>query len=153
MQFDSRRTRKLSLLVRVRNFPEPWMTQANHIFTQIHSTSHLEDYVCVTEIAFTLRSLPNTYNTQEPEGYLFVCPPENFRTGRDSFHTHDAQSLGFPIIHIETIAYGSSWDNRVYDGLRRFHRDRGFDPEDTQEAAIHCGYPLYKVLSRPIGLW
>ncbi|KAJ7347362.1 hypothetical protein DFH08DRAFT_650539, partial [Mycena albidolilacea] len=66
-------------------------------------------------------------------------------SGAARLSTDDAQSLGFPIIHIDTIAYGSSWDNRVYDGLRKFHRGSGFDP-DTQEAAIHCGYPLYKVL-------
>lgn len=119
----------------------------------------------MTEITFILRCLPNTHSTQGPEGYLFVCPPENFRTGVDSFQwpncpaywshdpsgtarlsTEDAKAFGFPVIHIETRVYGCSWDARVYEGLRRFHRGRGFDP-DSQEAAIHLGYPLYKLSS------
>jgi hypothetical protein len=116
-------------------------------------------------INFTLECLPNAYNTHQPDGYLFVCPPEKFRTELDSFQwphcpaywsfdpsgatrlsTEDAKILGFPIIHIKTAVMGNSWDNCVYDGLRRFHRGRGFDPE-SQEAAKHFGYPFYTISS------
>ncbi|KAJ7871845.1 hypothetical protein B0H14DRAFT_2723171 [Mycena olivaceomarginata] len=165
IRFDSRRARMLVLAINMHRASTPWLAQANHIFTQLHTTSQLEDYVCVTEITFILRCLPNTHNTEGPEGYLFICPPENFRTGVDSFQwpncpaywshdpsgtarlsTEDAKAFGFPVIHIETRVYGCSWDARVYEGLRRFHRGRGFDP-DSQEAAIHLGYPLYKLSS------
>ena len=118
---------------------------------------------------FCLKCLPNTYNTHEPEGHLFVCPPEDFRTGPHSFQwpdypaywsldpsgaaplsTEDAKILGFLIIHIETLVYGQSWDNSVYDGLGRFHRGKGFDPE-SREVAIHLGYLLYELSSDVVG--
>ncbi|KAJ7690484.1 hypothetical protein B0H17DRAFT_867026, partial [Mycena rosella] len=101
--------------------------------------------------------------THKPEGYLFVCPPQEFRIGQNSFQwpaypaywsldpsgaarlsTEHAKILGFPILHIETVFFGLSWDKTVYDGLRRFHRGKGFDPQ-SQEAAIHLGYPLYRL--------
>ncbi|KAJ7887316.1 hypothetical protein B0H14DRAFT_1275173 [Mycena olivaceomarginata] len=148
---------------------ESWLAQANHIFTQLQETAHSEDYVCVTEIYFGLQLLPNACNTDEPDGYLFVCPSEDFRVGPDLFRwpdcpvywaldpsgaaclsTEDAKILGFPIIHIETIVRGRSWDSSVYDGLRRFHQHKGFDP-DSQEAAIHYGYPLYELSSEAVG--
>ncbi|KAJ7792344.1 hypothetical protein B0H14DRAFT_3563723 [Mycena olivaceomarginata] len=165
IRFDSRRAPMLSLPVMADEAPKPWMAQANHIFAQLQTTSHFEDYVCVTQITFTLRLLPNTYNTKESEGYLFVCPPEDFRIGPDSFQwpyhpaywsldpfgtfplsTEDAKVFGFPVIHIATGIYGCFWDNRVYDGLRKFHQGRGFDP-DSQEVAIHLGHPLYRLFS------
>ncbi|KAJ7825674.1 hypothetical protein B0H14DRAFT_1284496 [Mycena olivaceomarginata] len=142
-----------------------WLAQANHIFTQLQKTAHSEDYVCVTGINFELQLLPNACNTDKPDGYLFVCPSEDFRVGPNLFwwpdcpaywsldpsgaarlSTEDAKILGFPIIHIETLLWGSSWDSSVYDGLRQFHRGKGFDP-DSQEAAIHYGYPLYELSS------
>ncbi|KAJ7828052.1 hypothetical protein B0H14DRAFT_2452446 [Mycena olivaceomarginata] len=148
---------------------ESWLAQANHIFTQLQETAHSEDYVCVSIISFMLQLLPNACNTDEPDGYLFVCPSEDFRVGPDLFRwpdcpaywsldpsgaarlsTEDAKNLGFPIIHIETILHGRSWDSSVYDGLRQFHRGKGFDP-DSREAAIHCGYPLYELSSEPVG--
>lgn len=114
-------------------------------------------------IFFGLKCLPNTYNTLEPEGYLFLCPPEDFRAGHDGFRwphqpafwsfdpsgavrlsAEDAKILGFPIIHTETLIHGRSWDKNVYEGLRRFNRAKGLDL-DSREAAIHLGYPLYKL--------
>ena len=122
------------------------------------------------DIEFRLHCLPNTYNPHEPEGYLFVCRSEDFRTGLDSLQwpdypaywsldpsgavrliTEDAKILGFPIIHIETRIYGHSWDNSVYDRVSQFHRGRGFDPA-SQERAIHLGYPLYELLSGVVSL-
>ncbi|KAJ7887347.1 hypothetical protein B0H14DRAFT_2185959, partial [Mycena olivaceomarginata] len=83
----------------------------------------------------------------KPDGYLFVCPSEDFRVGTKfisvaglsaywsldpsgaaRLSTEDAKNLGFPIIHIETLLHGCSWDSSVYDGLRKFHRGKGFDP-------------------------
>jgi hypothetical protein len=113
--------------------------------------------------------LPNACNTDKLDGYLFICPSEDFRVGPNLFRwpdypaywlldpsgaarlsTEDAKILGFPIIHIETVLWGSSWDSSVYDGLRQFHRGKGFDP-DSQEAAIHYGYPLYELSSEAVG--
>ncbi|KAJ7739107.1 hypothetical protein B0H14DRAFT_2542709, partial [Mycena olivaceomarginata] len=148
---------------------ESWLAQANHIFTQLEETAHSEDYVCVSTIYFSLRLLSNACNIDEPDGYLFVCPSEDFRVGPNLFRwpdcpaywsfdpsgethlsTEDAKNLGFPIIHIETVLWGSSWDSSVYDGLRQFHQGKGFDP-DSQEAAIHYGYPLYELSSEAVG--
>ncbi|KAJ7748727.1 hypothetical protein B0H14DRAFT_2541526 [Mycena olivaceomarginata] len=136
-----------------------WMAQANHIFAQLETTSNFKNYVVVDGIKFILQCLPNTYNTREPEGYLFVCPAEEFRLGPDSFQwpyrpaywslnpsgtfplsTEDANMLGFPIIHIETRISGCSWDDGVYDALRRFQQAKGLNPE-SQETAINLGYP------------
>ncbi|KAJ7433632.1 hypothetical protein B0H11DRAFT_1681363, partial [Mycena galericulata] len=99
----------------------------------------------------------------EPEGYLFVCPPENFRTAQNVFQwpdypaywsfdplgatplsPEDAKIIGFPIIHIETYIRGKSWDSSVYEGLRRFQCGKGYNPE-SQEVAIDLGFPLYKL--------
>ncbi|KAJ7369186.1 hypothetical protein DFH08DRAFT_833273 [Mycena albidolilacea] len=147
-----------------------WIAQASHIFAQLETTSNFEDYVVVDEIKFILRCLPNTYNTREPEGYLFVCPAEDFRLGPDSFQwpyrpaywsldpsgtfplsTEDANMLGFPIIHVETHVYGHLWDDRVYDTVRRFQQGKGLNPE-SQEAAINLGYPLYKLSDEEVPL-
>ncbi|KAJ7369190.1 hypothetical protein DFH08DRAFT_833286, partial [Mycena albidolilacea] len=142
-----------------------WMAQATRIFAQLGTTSNSEDYVHVDRIDFILRCLPNTDYTSiyQPGGYLFVCPAEDFRLGPDSFQwpyrpaywsldpsgtfplsTADANMLGFPIIHIETCIRGSSWDDGVYDALRRFQEGKGLNPE-SPEAAINLGYPLYKL--------
>jgi hypothetical protein len=127
--------------------------------------------VVVDGIEFTLRCLPNTYNTREPEGYLFVCPAEEFRLGPDSFQwpyrpaywslnpsgtfplsTEDASMLGFPIIHIETCIYGySCLNDGIYDALRRFPQGKGLNPE-SQEPAINLGYPLYELADEEVPL-
>ncbi|KAJ7369217.1 hypothetical protein DFH08DRAFT_833359 [Mycena albidolilacea] len=140
-----------------------WMAQANHIFAQLETTSNFKNYVLVDTIEFILQCLPNIYNNREPEGYLFVCPAEEFRLGPDSFQwpyrpvywsldpsgtfplsTEDANMLGFPIIHIQMCIRGCYWDDEVYDGLRRFQQGKGLNPE-SQEAAINLGYPLHKL--------
>ncbi|KAJ7814757.1 hypothetical protein B0H14DRAFT_2237657, partial [Mycena olivaceomarginata] len=101
--------------------------------------------------------------TREPEGYLFVCPAEDFRLGPGSFQwpyrpaywslnpsgtfplsTEDANMLGFPIIHIETYIRGYSWDDGIYDALWRFQQGKGLNP-GSQETAINLGYPLYRL--------
>ncbi|KAF7337195.1 hypothetical protein MSAN_02271800 [Mycena sanguinolenta] len=93
------------------------------------TTSDLEDYVFLTEFTFSLQCLRDPSNTQTPDGYLFVCPPEDLRLGHHSLKwpdcpafwsldpsgavrlgSEDAKALGFPLIHIETVFYGNSWD-------------------------------------------
>ncbi|KAF7353114.1 hypothetical protein MSAN_01498700 [Mycena sanguinolenta] len=143
-----------------------WLAQANRIFAELEKTAHAEDYVCVHRVEFTLRI---TDEREIPEGYLFVCPPDDLRTstehhanlyqwpacpaywsldpsGADRLSTEDARNLGFPAIHIETFMIGVSWDHGVYQGLRRFHEGKGHHPE-SQEVARQLGYPLLEVLS------
>ncbi|KAF7353272.1 MFS general substrate transporter [Mycena sanguinolenta] len=143
-----------------------WLAQANHIFAEIQEPENVEDYVCVDYVQFILR-IP--YKPNIPEGYLFVCPPQDFCTntephansyqwpacpaywsldpsGAVRLSTEDARILGFPAIHIETIIVGLSWDRSIYGGLRRFHKGKGHNPE-SQEVARQLGYPLFEVLS------
>ncbi|KAF7353166.1 hypothetical protein MSAN_01504100 [Mycena sanguinolenta] len=143
-----------------------WLAQANCIFTELEEEAHVKDYVCVYTVEFTLR-IANKHHI--PEGYLFVCPPSDFYTsielqvdlyqwpacpaywsldpsGADRLSTEDASNLGFPAIHIETVMEGLSWDHSVYQGLRRFHEGKGFNP-DSREVARWWGYPLFEVLS------
>ncbi|KAJ7627455.1 hypothetical protein FB45DRAFT_706201, partial [Roridomyces roridus] len=99
-----------------------------------------------------------------PTGFLFLCPPEDFRCGPSSFawperpwfwsldptglnrlSPEEAASLGFPEIQTQTEIEALSWDTCVYQALRRFHAAQGFDP-DSQELAIHLGHPLFRVM-------
>jgi hypothetical protein len=109
--------------------------------------------VCVDGLAFALRCLPSLFNTHEPEGYLFVCPPEDVRagdwlrwpdcpaywslnpSGASRLRAEDPRILGF-IIHIETTIYGSSWDETVYDELRLKHRGRGWDTDRSRDISV-----------------
>ncbi|KAJ6464491.1 hypothetical protein C8R45DRAFT_1024191 [Mycena sanguinolenta] len=168
IRFDSHQTPilDLSLLATSYEIRMAWLAQANCIFAELEEEAHVENYVCVNHIEFRLRIAEKHHI---PEGYLFVCPPQDFRTGikpqghlyqwpacpaywsldpsgADRLGTEDARILGFPTIHIETIIFGESWDRRVYQGLRRFHEGKGLDPE-SQEVARRQGYPLYEVLS------
>ncbi|KAF7337264.1 hypothetical protein MSAN_02278900 [Mycena sanguinolenta] len=142
-----------------------WLAQANCIFAELEETAHVEDYASIDEVRFILQIANKDHI---PEGYLFVCPPQDFCTdtephanlyqwpacpaywsldpsGADRLSTKDAKSLGFPAIHIETRMSGCSWDRSFYEGLRRFHEGKGFDP-DSQEVARQLGYLLFEVL-------
>ncbi|KAF7337249.1 hypothetical protein MSAN_02277400 [Mycena sanguinolenta] len=143
-----------------------WLAQANHIFAELQEPEHIEDYVCINRFHFMLQLADERHM---PEGYLFVCPPQDFRTGTearansyqwpacpaywslnpsgaDRLSTEDAKSLGFPTIHIETVMHGWSWDCSLYEGLRQFHEGKGFNPY-SREVARRLGYPLYEVSS------
>ncbi|KAJ6464427.1 hypothetical protein C8R45DRAFT_499412 [Mycena sanguinolenta] len=159
---------ELQLLFSSYEIRKAWLAQANRIFAELEEVEHVEDYVCVDEVQFILRCSSNKHHI-DAEGYLFVCPPRDFRTG-DEAHANlyrwpdcpaywsldrsgsprlsmeDARILRFPAIHIETILRGRSWDHSVYRGLRRFHEGKGLDPE-SRELARRLGYPLYEVLS------
>ncbi|KAF7353278.1 Transposon Tf2-12 polyprotein [Mycena sanguinolenta] len=170
IRYDSHWTNTLRLELRLsfwaHGIAKAWLAQANCISAELEKTTHVEDYVCVPTVEFTLRIADER---DIPEGYLFVCPPQDFRThtephvnlyqwpacpaywsldpsGADRLSTEDARNLGFPAIHIETMMSGDSWDRSVYEGLRRFHEGKGFDP-DSREVARRLGYPLYEVLS------
>ncbi|KAF7337238.1 hypothetical protein MSAN_02276300 [Mycena sanguinolenta] len=143
---------------------QAWLAQANHIFAELEEEAHTEDYGCIYEIQFMLQIADKHHI---PEGYLFISPPQDFCTGphahtyqwpacpaywslnpsgADRLSMEGAGILGFPAIHIETMVHGCTWDRSVYEGLRRFHKGKGFDP-DSGEVARRLGYPLYEVLS------
>ncbi|KAJ7809793.1 hypothetical protein B0H14DRAFT_2607840 [Mycena olivaceomarginata] len=146
---------------------EAWLTQANHLFN-LRQSSTFENYVLVTDVLFNLRCINNNQKTSQFEGYLFLCPEDDFQTGLSSYQwphrpaywsldpsgvdpltVEDAKNLGFDTIHIETFVDGISWDDTVYHGLRRFYAGKGFDP-DSQDLARLLGYPLFEPASGPI---
>ncbi|KAF7337285.1 hypothetical protein MSAN_02281000 [Mycena sanguinolenta] len=146
-----------------------WLAQANHIFAELEEVIHAKDYVLVDRVQFSLRI---TDQHHIPDGYLFVCPPQDFCTstkphanlyqwpacpaywslnpsGADRLSTEDARILRFPAIHMETVVQGWSWDHSIYEGLQRFHEGKGHDPE-SWEVAKQLGYPLYEVSSERV---
>ncbi|KAF7353287.1 hypothetical protein MSAN_01516700 [Mycena sanguinolenta] len=167
IRYDSHRTNTLLLELELpfweHRSTKAWLAQANCIFAQLEEAAHVEDYVCINYLQFRLQ-IANKHHI--PEGYLFVCPAQDFRTntephanlyqwpacpgywslnpsGADRLSTEDARILGFPAIHIETVMIGDSWDCSVYEGLRQFHEGKGFDP-DSREVARQLGYPLFE---------
>ncbi|KAF7353284.1 hypothetical protein MSAN_01516300 [Mycena sanguinolenta] len=173
IRYDSHRTNPLLLELQLpfwkHRIVKAWLAQANCIFAELEETAHIEDYVCIYTVEFTLRIADER---DIPEGYLFLCPSQDFCTstephanlyqwpacpaywsldpsGADHLSTEDARNLGFPAIHIETRMYGYSWDHSVYEGLRRFHEGKGHDPE-SRDVARELGYPLFEVLSDPV---
>ncbi|KAF7340645.1 hypothetical protein MSAN_02136500 [Mycena sanguinolenta] len=138
-----------------------WLSQANFIFRRLDIISNFEDYVVVNEVAFYLNILQTTGNP--PEGFLFLCSGEDFRTGPSSYcrpsrvaywsldpsgvdrlSPEEATQLGFPTLKFTFKANGWYWDSSVYEGLRQFHKAKGFDPY-SQGVARHLGEPLYQV--------
>ncbi|KAJ7147403.1 hypothetical protein C8R43DRAFT_1010577 [Mycena crocata] len=138
-----------------------WLSQANHIFSRLKITSNYEDYFSVNRFIFGIQISPTPQ--PPPEGFLFLCPQEDFSIGSNSFWWSDcpaywsfdpsgvnrlnmegATALGFPAIELETILLGQSWNDSVYAGLRQFHEAQGFDPE-SQDVARYLGYPLYEL--------
>ncbi|KAJ6464474.1 hypothetical protein C8R45DRAFT_500359 [Mycena sanguinolenta] len=168
IRYNSHRIPELHIRLSSRSYKiqRAWLAQANHIFAQLEEEAHVEDYVCVDHVRFMLRIADERHI---PEGYLFVCPAQDFfarneahaklyqwpacpaywsldPSGTDRLSMKAAKILGFPPIHFETSMFGSSWDHSVYKGLRRFHEGKGLDPE-SREVARGLGYPLYEVLS------
>ncbi|KAJ7475468.1 hypothetical protein B0H11DRAFT_1310911 [Mycena galericulata] len=141
--------------------PESWLSQANGIFDRLNVTSMKEHYALVNAAIFTLY-VGTFYSV--PHGYLFVCPPEAFRlpgtssfrwpdcpaywsfdpTGAERLSTEAAMHLGFPLIKFRTRVHLLSWNDGVYAGLREFHNNQAFDPDD-RDIARHLGYLTYKV--------
>ncbi|KAF7337210.1 hypothetical protein MSAN_02273400 [Mycena sanguinolenta] len=169
-RYDAREAYNLIFEIRVKHADSAnfWLSQANYIFSQLQTTSDFKDYVLLTKVIFDLRCRPNPSNSHVPEGYLFVCPAKDFRTGENSFKwpdcpaywsldpsgairltSEDAETLGFPIIHIETCLSGYSWDESVYQGLRQFHAGKGFN-SDNQDMARDLGYPLFELSSEEV---
>ncbi|KAJ6518077.1 hypothetical protein C8R47DRAFT_5212 [Mycena vitilis] len=139
-----------------------WLSQANHLFSRLQTTTHLEDYGVVDEVYYSI-GLHETGTKDLPIGYLFFCPSADFQIGPSSFRwpecpaywsldpsgierlsTEEATRLGFPSIQLKTRICLCSWDASVYAGLRQFHQAKGFDP-DSQDLARHLGHRLLEL--------
>ncbi|KAJ7235186.1 hypothetical protein C8J57DRAFT_1029666, partial [Mycena rebaudengoi] len=124
-----------------------WLSQANYIFSRLGITSNFEDYSIVDNIYFDITISPNA-EEDPPTGFLFLCPADDVQIGPASFRlpdypafwsldpdgirrlsTEEATRLGFPSIQSTIRTWVESWDPGVYDGLRQFHKAKGFDPE------------------------
>ncbi|KAJ6465526.1 hypothetical protein C8R47DRAFT_48470 [Mycena vitilis] len=139
---------------------ESWLTQANYIFDCCQIGSGMEDYVSLQEVDFGLHV--SAITVAVPAGFLFLCPPDDFRAGPSSFcwpncpaywsldpmgigrlSTEEAREYGFPELTFSTTIYGRYWDASVYAGLRKFYQAKGFDPY-SQDLARHLGCPLFQ---------
>ncbi|KAJ7711215.1 hypothetical protein B0H16DRAFT_637208 [Mycena metata] len=159
---------------------ELWLSQANHIFSSLqircnHNqygvcmnlilplplTMHVE--VVIDWVRFTRVFSPTTRSSCPSQGWLFLCPDAQLRSGPCSFRWPDcaaywsrdpfgavrlspeeAEEAGFPLITLELRVWGDSWDSIDYAELWRFHQAKGFAP-DSQEIARHLGHPLYQL--------
>ncbi|KAJ6522066.1 hypothetical protein B0H19DRAFT_1386735 [Mycena capillaripes] len=144
-------------------YPQFWLSQANHIFSRLQITSNFDDYALIEGIRFEIVISAIVEDT--PSGFLFLCPTEDFRIGPSSFRwpecpaywsldplgierltAEEATELGFPSLRLDTRLGVNSWDASVYDGLRRLHKAKGFDP-DSQDVARSLGYPLWQLFN------
>ncbi|KAJ6555806.1 hypothetical protein B0H19DRAFT_1151197 [Mycena capillaripes] len=139
--------------------PQSWLSQANHIFSRLQITSNFDDYALIDAIWFKI--VISASKEEYPAGFLFLCPTEDIRIGPSSFRwpecpaywsldpfglerltSEEATELGFPSLRLDTRLGVNSWDASVYDGLRRLHKAKGFDP-DSQDLARYLGEQLY----------
>ncbi|KAJ7751368.1 hypothetical protein B0H16DRAFT_829757 [Mycena metata] len=58
-----------------------WLAQANYIFSSLQIKSHHDQYVVVDEVIFSLSFSPTTRSSCPSEGWLFVCPDDQLRSG------------------------------------------------------------------------
>jgi hypothetical protein len=54
------------------------------------------------------------------------------------------QDLGFPVIQLQVIIVGASWDAGIYNRIRQFHEGKGSNPY-SEEVALAIGYPLFQL--------
>ncbi|KAJ6452770.1 hypothetical protein C8R45DRAFT_638009 [Mycena sanguinolenta] len=136
----------------------PWLSQGNHILNQLRNSINWEEYGIVQKVVFQLMS-----SQPIPEGYLFLCPAEDFQVGPSLFcwpecpaywsldpsgtnrlSTEDASLLGFPSFEMITAIRMISWDEIIYAGVRQFQLAKGFHPY-SQDTARHLNHPLYRL--------
>ncbi|KAJ7223406.1 hypothetical protein GGX14DRAFT_427443 [Mycena pura] len=117
---------------RLTDYPE-WLSQANYIFSCLNIASNRQHAAdLLLDDATVLQQLDSV-------AYWSLDP-----AGIERLSAEDAKDLGFPAIKLKMRAYGQSWNDSVYDGLREFHQAKGFDP-DSQDVARHLGHSLYEV--------
>ncbi|KAJ7448630.1 hypothetical protein B0H11DRAFT_339887 [Mycena galericulata] len=145
------------------NYLDLWLGQANHIFSSLHITSTHDQYAVVDRVRFTCIFTPTTRPSCPSQGWLFVCPDAQLRSGPCSFRwpdcaaywsrdpfgavrlsTEEAEEAGFPLIKLQLRVSGKYWDDTDYARLWQFHQAKGFVP-NSQEIAQHLGHPLYQL--------
>ncbi|KAJ7624649.1 hypothetical protein FB45DRAFT_923951 [Roridomyces roridus] len=139
-----------------------WLAQATHIFGVLDISSNLHQYV----ICDRLRCFVNLGDSMEnlPTGYLFLCPTEGFTVDERGHYTipdcpaywsldpsggvrltaEEANTLGFPELHLELKVHGTLWRDDDYIGIRQFHAVKGYDP-DGLDVARELGYPIFEL--------
>ncbi|KAJ6461485.1 hypothetical protein C8R47DRAFT_1058439 [Mycena vitilis] len=145
------------------DYLEPWLSQANHIFSSLRIRSDHDQYALLHSVYFTWILSPTTRSHFPSQGWLFLCPGAQLRSGPCSFRwpdcaaywsydpfgaqrlsTEEAEEAGFPLIKLRLEICGSSWNASDYAGLWQFHAGKGFAP-DSQEIARHLNHPLYQL--------
>ncbi|KAJ7104879.1 hypothetical protein C8R44DRAFT_886905 [Mycena epipterygia] len=141
---------------------DSWLSQANHVFSQLAIPPKHEDCFLVHYVQYRLRLSGPLENLLE--GYLFLCPLEDLRSndgtwlvttecpaywslnssGGHRLCPEDASNLGFPSLEFTMQAEVSSWPENVYAALSRFHAGKGFDP-NSQDIARHLGHPTLEL--------
>ncbi|KAJ7104863.1 hypothetical protein C8R44DRAFT_746126 [Mycena epipterygia] len=134
---------------------DAWLSKANHVFSQLATPPKHEDCCPLQNI---------------PEGYLFLCPLEDFQSnngtrlatpecpaywsfdpaGGSRLCPEDASNLGFPSLEFNMDVHVRSWHENVYAALSRFHVGKGFDL-NSQDIARHLGYPIFELACSPNG--
>ncbi|KAJ7702525.1 hypothetical protein B0H14DRAFT_3903939 [Mycena olivaceomarginata] len=140
----------------------PWLAHANYILNLLGIKSNFEDYLVVFRIDFWVKLLGPIVTL--PPGYLFICPWAQLETelpgcfgipdcpaywslnlsGAERLSAKEAKNEGFPDIEFRMSAFGGSWDDSAFTGIRQFHEAKGFDPY-SQDVAIALEYPLFEV--------
>ncbi|KAJ7815811.1 hypothetical protein B0H14DRAFT_3878121 [Mycena olivaceomarginata] len=139
-----------------------WLAHANYILNLLGIKSNFEDYLVVFRIDFWVKLLGPIVTL--PPGYLFICPWAQLETelpgcfgipdcpaywslnlsGAERLSAKEAKNEGFPDIEFRMSAFGGSWDDSAFTGIRQFHEAKGFDPY-SQDVAIALEYPLFEV--------
>ncbi|KAJ7240679.1 hypothetical protein C8J57DRAFT_1085552 [Mycena rebaudengoi] len=135
-----------------------WLAQANHVFDSPGTALHLNDYVLVDLIQFSL--ILSEPRDDPPQGYLFPDLQSEFPTsfripdcpvywsfdpsGTERLSAEEASNHRFPDFTFGMEIFGKSWDSLVYAGLGQFHQAKGFDPR-SREVAMELGLSLVDV--------
>ncbi|KAJ6615852.1 hypothetical protein B0H10DRAFT_40391 [Mycena sp. CBHHK59/15] len=135
-----------------------WVTQANYIWHQVDADAGLETSRYLGWIEYSI-----TFKLQGSSvldgAYLFLCPIQDlYDIGSGLFRMPDcaaffsynpsgterlaSDSNGFPDIQVSVLGTHASWPMEIYDNVRNFHANKGFDPY-SQDVARRLGYPLY----------
>ncbi|KAJ7869823.1 hypothetical protein B0H13DRAFT_2062604 [Mycena leptocephala] len=130
---------------------ECWLSQANHVFSQLLTPKKHEHCFLIHWITYQLVFSGLSGNL--PEGYLFLawfptdeCPAywSLDPSGSQRLSPEEVLRLRFPSLKLDMKVHLLSWPESVYEGLNRFHAAKGFDP-NGQDLARHLGQPLYEI--------
>ncbi|KAF8215563.1 hypothetical protein K438DRAFT_2007919 [Mycena galopus ATCC 62051] len=122
---------------------KPWISQANYIFNLLRITCEHEQYVVLDRIDFRAHLQKEDGRFWKPANPAYWAFDE---LGAEPLNPDQAEALGFPSFTFDMTVVGNHWSSSAYEGVREFHRGKGFDPE-SQDVARHLGYSLWEVAS------